>query len=202
MFWLTLLNIFLHHVSLCQNSYNAWLWCIRTLKDRTIFPRLSDRNIITMFWFSNDRFNYNYYLFQAVENVIAIGADNPINKGGPEMYLLSSQCSCMPPNGTSDPFVNQTWSAANWTNLDPMECINLNGTMVGVGCNMKKYVPDVFLMSVILFLGTFLLSVVLKDFKNSLFFPSSVSKSRHTCRKIYFGKRRCIKMFYILIRKL
>lgn len=49
-----------------------------------------------------------------------------------------------------------------------------NGTMMGDGCNVPHYVPDVFLMSIILFMGTFLLSIELKDFKNALFFPSKV----------------------------
>ena len=52
-----------------------------------------------------------------------------------------------------------------------------NGTLVGSGCDTPHYVPDVFLMSIILFLGTFILSVQLKDFKNALFFPSKVRKS-------------------------
>lgn len=46
--------------------------------------------------------------------------------------------------------------------------------MIGDGCNIPHYVPDVFLMSIILFMGTFLLSIELKDFKNALFFPSKV----------------------------
>lgn len=50
-----------------------------------------------------------------------------------------------------------------------------NGTMLGAGCDTPHYVPDVFLMSIILFLGTFIISVQLKDFKNALFFPSKVS---------------------------
>lgn len=49
-----------------------------------------------------------------------------------------------------------------------------NGTLAGGGCDTKVYVPDVFLMSIILFLGTFIISIILKDFKNSLFFPSKV----------------------------
>jgi len=53
-----------------------------------------------------------------------------------------------------------------------------NGTMVGDGCNATQYVPDVFLMSIILFIGTFLLSIQLKNFKNALFFPSKVSITR------------------------
>lgn len=53
--------------------------------------------------------------------------------------------------------------------------------MVGDGCNAPHYVPDVFLMSIILFMGTFLLSVELKDFKNALFFPSKVSMAHILC---------------------
>lgn len=50
--------------------------------------------------------------------------------------------------------------------------------MAGSDCNAPHYVPDVFLMSIILFMGTFLLSVELKDFKNALFFPSKVNTTK------------------------
>lgn len=55
-----------------------------------------------------------------------------------------------------------------------------NGTLAGGGCDTKVYVPDVFLMSIILFLGTFIISVILKDVKNSLFFPSKVTNSLYS----------------------
>lgn len=42
-------------------------------------------------------------------------------------------------------------------------------------CAGQETVPNVFLMSILLFLGTFLISVQLKEFKNALFFPSKVS---------------------------
>lgn len=45
---------------------------------------------------------------------------------------------------------------------------------MGPGCNTPQYASDVFLMSILLFLGTFIISVQLKDFKNALFFPSKV----------------------------
>ncbi|ERL94126.1 hypothetical protein D910_11408, partial [Dendroctonus ponderosae] len=48
----------------------------------------------------------------------------------------------------------------------------MNGTLVGSGCSHPPYAPDIFLMSVLLFLGTFLISVILKDFKTALFFPT------------------------------
>lgn len=48
-----------------------------------------------------------------------------------------------------------------------------NGTLIGNDCS-KTVTANIFLMSIILFLGTFTMSILLKDFKNSLFFPSTV----------------------------
>ena len=42
-----------------------------------------------------------------------------------------------------------------------------------VGCH---YVPNAFLMSVILFAGTFLISFHLKNFKSASFFPAKVGR--------------------------
>lgn len=50
----------------------------------------------------------------------------------------------------------------------------MNGTLTGNGCFTPVYAADIFLMSIILFFGTFVVSVILKDFKNSLFFTSNV----------------------------
>lgn len=49
----------------------------------------------------------------------------------------------------------------------------MNGMFVG-DCFSTPYASPIFLMSFILFTGTFLISTILKDFKNSLFFPSNV----------------------------
>lgn len=49
-----------------------------------------------------------------------------------------------------------------------------NGTLIGLDCDLQEPVPNVFLMSTILFFGTFITSIILKDFKNALFFPSKV----------------------------
>lgn len=53
---------------------------------------------------------------------------------------------------------------------------SINGTLMGLDCNKPEFVSDVFLMSLILFIGTYIISVILKDFKNALFFPSNVRK--------------------------
>jgi hypothetical protein len=57
----------------------------------------------------------------------------------------------------------------------------MNGTMMGDGCD---YVPDVYLMSIVLLCGNFVVSILLKDFKNGRFFPSKVSNSRFSANRI------------------
>lgn len=39
---------------------------------------------------------------------------------------------------------------------------------------MPTYVPDVFLFSLMIFIATYILSLVLKDFKTASFFPAKV----------------------------
>ncbi|KAB7498205.1 Electroneutral sodium bicarbonate exchanger 1 [Armadillidium nasatum] len=57
-------------------------------------------------------------------------------------------------------------------NLEYEECHYLNGTIVDDHC--KKYYPDIFLLSVLLFFATFLISITLKNFKSASFFPAKV----------------------------
>lgn len=61
-----------------------------------------------------------------------------------------------------------------WPIPFPLQFQFYNGTLVGSDCDQPEPMPNVFLMSVILFFGTFITSVILKDFKNALFFPSKV----------------------------
>ena len=49
------------------------------------------------------------------------------------------------------------------------------GELVGKACD---YVPDITLMSFILFFGTYTCSMCLKKFKTSPFFPTTVSHVR------------------------
>uniref|UniRef100_A0A8D0H926 Anion exchange protein n=1 Tax=Sphenodon punctatus TaxID=8508 RepID=A0A8D0H926_SPHPU len=62
---------------------------------------------------------------------------------------------------------------ANWTLLTKKECLQLGGHLVGNSCN---YVPYISFMSFILFLGTFLCSMTLKNFKTSRYFPTALRK--------------------------
>ncbi|KAI5639659.1 HCO3- transporter family domain-containing protein [Phthorimaea operculella] len=106
------------------------------------------------------------FIYKAVENVISIGKKFPLKTRPDE--VLNYECYCLPSNYSRVP------DQFNWTAVDKESCQFFNGTLAGGGCDTKVYVPDVFLMSIILFLGTFIISVILKDFKNSLFFPSKV----------------------------
>ncbi|KRT82974.1 hypothetical protein AMK59_4163, partial [Oryctes borbonicus] len=96
-----------------------------------------------------------------------LGKNFPLNTTG--FSNFSSDCSC---------FINETIKAdhpeLDLPHFNKTSCIGNNGTLVGDGCFTPRYVPDVFLMSIMLFFGTFAISVLLKDFKNALFFPSKV----------------------------
>lgn len=134
----------------------------------------------------NDEISSGIPLRQAIENVFAIGTKFPI--GDPnEVY----DCVCTPPSDNSD-------SILNWAKYGKSACLvsdfvcsslfealrsyltfsptqALNGSTVGPDCLKPEHQPNIFLMSVILFGGTYITSVILKDFKNTLFFPSMVS---------------------------
>ncbi|XP_050362146.1 electrogenic sodium bicarbonate cotransporter 1 isoform X6 [Nymphalis io] len=120
--------------------------------------RFTEENFATLIAF--------IFIYKAVENVISIGKKNPIKTRPDE--VLNYECYCLPGNYSRVP------EQFNWTSVDKESCQLYNGTLAGGGCDTKVYVPDVFLMSIILFLGTFTISIILKDFKNSLFFPSKV----------------------------
>ncbi|XP_043287400.1 electrogenic sodium bicarbonate cotransporter 1 isoform X4 [Venturia canescens] len=123
--------------------------------------RFTEENFATLIAF--------IFIYKSVENVLSIGKKFPIDTHGNEP--IADYCECIPSNFSN---IFSTRQDVNWTALDRVTCSKYNGTLFGEGCEAPNYVPDVFLMSIILFMGTFLLSIELKDFKNSLFFPSKV----------------------------
>ncbi len=62
-------------------------------------------------------------------------------------------------------------TALDWTQLSKKECVKYGGSLLGKTC---KYVPDLALMSFILFFGTYTMTVSLKKFKFSRYFPTMV----------------------------
>lgn len=71
---------------------------------------------------------------------------------------------------------------ATWSNLTKEQCLRYGGRLEGETCG---FVPDITLMSFILFFGTYACSMALKQFKTSRFFPTTVSDS--ACLNVSFN---------------
>nr|XP_017019645.1 sodium bicarbonate cotransporter 3 isoform X17 [Drosophila kikkawai] len=113
--------------------------------------RFTEENFATLIAF--------IFIYKAIENVVVIGKNFPVNQG---IY----DCVCTPPIGSNASVVD--YAKYNWD-----YCESYNGTLVGGDCGTPP-TENVFLMSVVLCTGTFIISTLLKDFKNALFFPSIV----------------------------
>lgn len=74
----------------------------------------------------------------------------------------------------------------DWSSLTTKECLRYGGQLVGNNC---EYVPDITLMSFILFFGTYTCSMALKKFKTSRYFPTTVSISFPPSRLVLYSFR-------------
>ncbi|MFT7817720.1 electrogenic sodium bicarbonate cotransporter 4-like [Arapaima gigas] len=103
----------------------------------------------------------------------------PINRGYKPDYITMYKCDCQAPSqlapmfnisaptATDLPALNGT--TLDWSQLSKKECLKYGGSLVGNSC---KYVPDLALMSFILFFGTYSMTIALKKFKFSRYFPT------------------------------
>uniref|UniRef100_A0A3P9PIW6 Anion exchange protein n=1 Tax=Poecilia reticulata TaxID=8081 RepID=A0A3P9PIW6_POERE len=91
----------------------------------------------------------------------------PINRGFKPDYVTSYKCECVAPDQ------GKTSNYLDWSQLSKKECVKYGGVLVGSSC---KYVPDLALMSFILFIGTYSMTVSLKKFKFSRYFPTKMRK--------------------------
>ncbi|XP_036346957.1 electroneutral sodium bicarbonate exchanger 1-like, partial [Rhagoletis pomonella] len=113
--------------------------------------RFTEENFATLIAF--------IFIYKALENVWVIKNNFPLNN---PIY----DCICTPP-------ANSNFTILDYAKYDKSTCLAKNGTPVGIDCTHTS-TANVFLMSLILFCGTFTISVLLKDFKNSSYFPSFV----------------------------
>lgn len=118
--------------------------------------RFTEENFATLIAF--------IFIYKAIEKVIKIGTKYPM-----ETHVdIPKSCMCTVGNETQ--YGNSTYP---WYNATEEDCKMLyEGTMMGDGC--KHFYPDVYLLSFVLFFGTFLISIYLKDFKTASFFPTKV----------------------------
>ncbi|NXW61157.1 S4A4 protein, partial [Eurystomus gularis] len=111
--------------------------------------------------------NWQYRLDNVTSYICICNLSNPCGQargcGGPKMSVR-------------DPFLLPTLSPQPPTataGLSRTQCLSRGGHLLGPGC---QYVPDVTLISFLLFGGTFLSCTALKHFRSSRYFPAGVRK--------------------------
>ncbi|KFV87679.1 Electrogenic sodium bicarbonate cotransporter 1, partial [Struthio camelus australis] len=112
------------------------------------------------------------FIYDAFKKMIKLADYYPINSQFKVDYITHYSCACEP----LDPgvlFAPQHNGTVDWASLTKKECLKYGGQLVGNNC---KYVPDITLMSFILFFGTYTCSMALKKFKTSRYFPTTARK--------------------------
>ncbi|XP_076019789.1 electrogenic sodium bicarbonate cotransporter 1-like [Genypterus blacodes] len=122
------------------------------------------------------------FIYDAFKKMIKLAHHNPINAMYDPEHITQYDCRCMPPPAGNLSGIDFDASWANSTDLSPNatwaslgrdQCVQYGGLLVGEACD---FVPDIALMSFILFFGTYTCSMALKKFKTSRFFPTTVRK--------------------------
>ncbi|XP_067429557.1 electrogenic sodium bicarbonate cotransporter 4 isoform X2 [Thunnus thynnus] len=115
------------------------------------------------------------FISDAIKKMVGSFKYYPINRGFKPDYITSYRCECIAPDQVPLADDNMTMlfnlTDLDWSQLSKKECVKYSGTLVGNSC---KYVPDLALMSFILFFGTYSMTVSLKKFKFSRYFPTKL----------------------------
>ncbi|XP_052520923.1 electrogenic sodium bicarbonate cotransporter 4 isoform X7 [Tympanuchus pallidicinctus] len=129
------------------------------------------------------------FIYDAIKKMIGAFKYYPINSDFKPDYVTMYKCECVAPDpanmtlfDASVPVAPNTTNvslynainltALDWTQLSKKECLKYGGSLVGKSC---KFVPDLALMSFILFFGTYSMTLTLKKFKFSRYFPTKLS---------------------------
>ncbi|CAM4539175.1 unnamed protein product [Leuciscus chuanchicus] len=128
------------------------------------------------------------FIYDAIKKMLKFTHYYPINPDYKIDFVTQYDCMCMAPTdvNSSDVYTDPLdstiiWTVnysdtrlnASWSSLSKKECLKYGGELVGKACD---FVPDITLMSFILFFGTYTCSMCLKKFKTSPFFPTTVRK--------------------------
>ncbi|XP_053559309.1 electrogenic sodium bicarbonate cotransporter 1 isoform X2 [Bombina bombina] len=130
------------------------------------------------------------FIYDAFKKMIKFTDYYPINNDFKIGYATHFSCECFPPSPLNSSLFNETTElpfdflstttedphhndSIIWSSLTTKQCLKYGGNLVGNNC---KYIPDVTLMSFILFFGTYTCSMALKKFKTSRYFPTTARK--------------------------
>ncbi|XP_061842009.1 electrogenic sodium bicarbonate cotransporter 4 isoform X2 [Nerophis lumbriciformis] len=118
------------------------------------------------------------FISDAIKKMVGSFKYYPINTNFKPDYVTAYKCECLAPDPIPVPDNSSSVSGLNvtvldWSQLSKKECLKYGGSLEGNAC---KYVPDLALMSFILFFGTYSMTVTLKKFKFSRYFPTKLRK--------------------------
>uniref|UniRef100_A0A8C4PLZ9 Anion exchange protein n=1 Tax=Equus asinus TaxID=9793 RepID=A0A8C4PLZ9_EQUAS len=127
------------------------------------------------------------FIYDAIKKMIGAFKYYPINMDFKPDSITTYKCECvapdtanttvfnasalLPPNTNSSLYNPLNLTALDWSLLSKKECLNYGGRLLGNSC---QFVPDLALMSFILFFGTYSMTLTLKKFKFSRYFPTKV----------------------------
>ncbi|XP_066507329.1 electrogenic sodium bicarbonate cotransporter 4 isoform X2 [Hoplias malabaricus] len=124
------------------------------------------------------------FISDAIKKIVGSFQYYPINTNFKPEYITTYKCECLAPDQASSMVLNSSaplspdngtdyslynFTGLDWSQLSKKECLRYGGSLVGKSC---KYVPDLALMSFILFFGTYSMTISLKKFKTSRYFPT------------------------------
>ncbi|XP_069924988.1 electrogenic sodium bicarbonate cotransporter 4 isoform X3 [Oryctolagus cuniculus] len=100
------------------------------------------------------------FIYDAIKKMIGAFKYYPINMDFKPDSITTYKCECVAPD-----------TALDWSLLSKKECLSYGGRLLGNSC---QFIPDLALMSFILFFGTYSMTLTLKKFKFSRYFPTKV----------------------------
>uniref|UniRef100_A0A673KUF7 Electrogenic sodium bicarbonate cotransporter 4-like n=1 Tax=Sinocyclocheilus rhinocerous TaxID=307959 RepID=A0A673KUF7_9TELE len=137
------------------------------------------------------------FISDALKKMMSIFNYYPINRDFKPDYITSYRCECQASDqvalNASSPLGLENisdysmfnFSALDWNQLSKKECLSFGGSLVGKSC---KYVPDLAMLSFILFFGTYSMTISLKKFKASRYFPTKPTRPDRGWIVMPFGK--------------
>jgi len=116
------------------------------------------------------------FIYEAFTKMYEILTDNAVDRH-PDI-LKDYNCTCIEKINKTETEMFKCGSQSNstiyWPNVTLDDCTDMCGEKFGSGCDTPHYVHNVFFFSCLLFFGTFALSMGLKSFRNTRFFPNRV----------------------------
>uniref|UniRef100_A0A8C0Y3L2 Anion exchange protein n=1 Tax=Cyprinus carpio carpio TaxID=630221 RepID=A0A8C0Y3L2_CYPCA len=115
------------------------------------------------------------FISDALKKMMSIFNYYPINPDFNPDYITSYRHNYYLNNPFLFVFLSLVFnfSSLDWNQLSKKECLRFGGSLVGKSC---KYVPDLAMLSFILFFGTYSMTISLKKFKASRYFPTKLRK--------------------------